>query len=373
MKNPKLAFLILVILLIFTAIFQLQRSQAQAVVTTISGKFYRFDLLASNSSLGVAQLFNGPSINDNGVVAFTGTNFLYTADGINPVRNVFSGPFQNNVHINNNKLVMTYSFATPNVHFLRRFDTSVNPATSTIVAAINPPTFNDFATIYPSSSLNNSGQPVFSALTGSNPQLITGVRPTFSNLTIAGSGSFLRPAIADNGSIVARAGSNSNAPIRLYNYALTTTTDIAVVSPTTFSSLGQSPGISDNGEVIVFYGVAQTGNTIPTTPGPGIFASIVEGTTRRTIRIAGRQIENMRPTVLPVGNFDGICDPGEQCLNGELGFSSGTTAIDFSTFNSDSRIGVIHQSLGMAGLADDTFIVTFLGTPNANSSAPEVV
>jgi hypothetical protein len=65
------------------------------------------------------------------------------------------------------------------------------------------------------------------------------------------------------------------------------------------------------------------------------------------------------------------CDIGEQCINGELGFDATGTAITFNAFNVDSRAGVIHQSLGANGVIDDTFIVTFIGTPSAASTAPQ--
>lgn len=376
MKNLKRIFIALSIFgcLVIAGIFHFQQSQAQ-ISTTISGKFYKLDVLATNTQLSIASIFPGASINDNGVVAFSGTNNLFTADGINTVRIIRSGAFDAGAQINNNNLLIARNIAS-NQQFLSRFDTNQPTPPATTIAGVNATGLNDFAEITSSSfGLNNNGQPVFSAiaLNGTDRQLVTGVRPAFNQQTFSNMALTIRPMIADNGNVVVRAGNTNTSPIRLYNFALTTPIDIATVSATTFSELGQSPGISDDGEVIVFYGVAQTGNTIPTNPGPGVFASIVDGATRRIIRIAGRQIENVNATTMPLGNRDGVCDTGEQCVPGELGFITGaiTTPISFGSFDADNRIGVIHRSESPNGIENDTFIVTFLATPSSASSAPQ--
>ena len=91
MKNLKSSLIIATVFVCFVlvGIFQFQRSQAQTTFTTISGKFYKLDLLATNTSLGVTSISPGTSINDNGLVAFSTTSIsggaLLTADGINPV------------------------------------------------------------------------------------------------------------------------------------------------------------------------------------------------------------------------------------------------------------------------------------------------
>ena len=107
MKNLKSIFIVLTILgcLVIAVVFYLRTTQAQ-VITSISGKFYKLDVLATNTSLGIASIFPGASINDNGKVAFVGTNNLYTADGITPVRTINSGIFDSGVQINNtNQLI----------------------------------------------------------------------------------------------------------------------------------------------------------------------------------------------------------------------------------------------------------------------------
>lgn len=382
MKNSRVTFIALTLLafLVAAGLFRFQGSQAQtAVVTTIPGKFYKLDVMATNTSLGIASLFPGPSINDNGVVAFSGTNNLFTADGINPVRTIRSGSFYDGaVQINNNNLLIARSVvASASQQFLSRFDTAQQNSPVTIIAGVNGVGFSDFSDISTFSiGMNNSGQNVFSAtaLNNTDRQLVTGIRTTFNRQNLSTTTLSIRPMIADNGNVVVRAGNTNTSPIRLYNYALTTPVEIA--NSTNFTALGQSPGISDNGEVIVFYGnLNATGATaLQTNAGPGIFASIVDGTTRRIIRIAGRQVENSNVAPALLGNLDGICDSGEQCIAGELGFTTSgaaTTPITFASFNADSRIGVVHRAEGAAGIADDTFIVTFLGTPSSASSAPQ--
>jgi len=200
--------------------------------------------------------------------------------------------------------------------------------------------------------------------------------------------------IADNGNVVVRAGNLATSPIRLYNHTLTTATDIATVSPTTFSALGQSPGISDDGAVIVFYGVLNAdpgtnppnpnyNQTLQTTAGPGIFANYEIGVgVRRTVRIARRQVENF---FAGTGNLDGICDLPEQtlpptpppasqprCIDGELGLDAVGNPLQFASFNPNARIGVVRQDLAPLGTIEgDAFVVSFIGTPNAASSAPQ--
>lgn len=376
MKNLKPVFIALTILIcvVLAVVFYLQTTQAQ-VLTSISGRFYKLDVLATNTQLGIASIFPGASINDNGVVAFSGTNGLFTANGINAIRTIRSNSFFDaGVQINNsNHLIARNVIASDSQQFLNRYDTNLPTPPETTIAGVNGVGLNDFADISSSSfGLNNSSQAVFSAtdLNNTDRQLVTGLRTTFNLANLSTTFLTIRPVVADNGNVVVRAGNTSTSPIRLYNYALTAPIDIATVGPTTFSSLGQSPGISDDAEVIVFYGIAQPNNSLGTNQGPGVFASIVDNGTRRIIRIAGRLIENVN---VQSGNLDGVCDAPElaQCVQGELGFTTANAPITFSSFGADNRIGVVHRSEEPTGIDNDTFIVSFLGTPSSASSAPQ--
>jgi hypothetical protein len=348
--------------------------------------------------LGIASILPGASINDSGVVAFSGTNSIFTADGANPVRTIRSGSFYDaGVQINNNKLLIGRNvIAAASQQFLQRFDTNQPVSPATTIAGVNGAGgINDFIDISSSSfGLNNNGQPVFSAtaLNGTDRQLVSGLRTAFNRQSLSTTTLSIRPVVADDGSVVLRAGNTNTSPIRLYNYALSTPIDIATVSSSTFSELGQSPGISDDGAVVVFFGVLNANpgpgqnpnfnQIIQTTAGPGIFASIMDGGTRRIIRIAGRWVEDVDQTARDAsGNLDGICDPAEinrtptRCIQGELGnTTAGTvnTPITFTSFSADSRIGVVHKSDELpVGIDNDTFIVAFLGTPSSASSAPQ--
>jgi hypothetical protein len=316
--SKKLIIALIISVFFVTGLFYLERGFAQSSVATISGRFYKFDVLAAPGTASITNVNAGPSINDSGLVAFTGNtaagSIVFTADGRNPVR-VIRGAVSGTtwggfVQINNSNFLIGQSFiSSVGGNTITRFDTNPSTPTSTIIAGANLVGFNDFTSIYPPVSINNNSQAAFNALNGTNNNLVTGIRTTFNQVTLPNAANTLRPMVADNGRVILRAGGNSTDPIRLYEYNLSLPVDIATVSPNTFASLGQSPGISDDGAVIVFYGDLTTAGAtaLQTTPGPGIFASIdIGGGTRRTIRIAGRQIENMNPTMLPVGNLDGV-------------------------------------------------------------------
>lgn len=234
--------------------------------------------------------------------------------------------------------------------------------------------------------LNNLGQTSFYAtqyLPGGgagDAVLVTGARPSF-NLRPQQHFTSFSPILGDNGNVVLK--ENVDTPIRLFNYNLTTVTDIAVINSTNFSYLGE-PGISDNGEVIVFEGSLNVdpGPNPPTpnynqahqtTAGPGIFASIpIVGGNRRIIRIANRQVENLNPPPMTTGNNnDGICDLPEQsiCIDGELGVNATGNGVYLNSFN-NYRVGVVHQPAGPTGIEGDTIVVSFVATPNAADPGP---
>ncbi len=127
------------------------------------------------------------------------------------------------------------------------------------------------------------------------------------------------------------------------------------------------PGMSDDGAVIAFYGETPDGANPAI---PGIFASFVVSGTRRTVRIARRQVEN---TSLAGGNRDGVCDAGEtNCVDGELGLDAAGNPLFFGSFDADARVGVVRQDVDPLGnIEGDTFIISFIATPNGASTAPQ--
>jgi hypothetical protein len=134
--------------------------------------------------------------------------------------------------------------------------------------------------------------------------------------------------------------------ISLYANNLGTEQDIADSGE--FNTLGHSPGISRNGAVIGFYGDINSAGATHwgTTTGPGIFVSIdLGGGSRNIIRIVGDQ------------------------SNAELGYDVTGNKITFlpTGFNPNARVGVTDLDLGAAGIASDSLVVDFFGTPSGAS------
>ena len=379
MSNRALSLSLGTLIVCFVIVTHL--SHAQSGPTVISGRFYRFDVIAAAGQGGLTNVSQSPSLNENGVVAFTGVTtsgnslFLSDVSGATPrnISSLFMAPtrlFTPSPQINNTNQVVAqdlFADAQGNHYLLRRWDGSpMNPQPAFIIAGANLQGLNDFNAIYSFAGINNNNQAAFNAqkVVGQQTEerLVTGSRPNFNQLVLPNAAAALRPMVADNGTVVVRAGGLSTHPILMYQYNLTSPVSIAS-STTGFTTLGRSPGISDDGDVVVFYGVQGSG--------AGIFASLnMGGPTREFFRIAGgRQVED-----IPVvgGNDDGVCDTGETCKAGELGFDAAGNPLFFSSFDADSRVAVAHQSFAPAGLENDTFVISFIGTPNAATSTPQI-
>ncbi|MFP6621237.1 MAG: hypothetical protein VB877_17975, partial [Pirellulaceae bacterium] len=114
-------------------------------------------------------------------------------------------------------------------------------------------------------------------------------------------------------------------------------------------SLSVAPGISNGGNIVVFAG--NRGN------GPGIFAAVNE--------------------VGPWSGFDTadlITVAGEnQAGSPELGYDAAGNDLYIDTIDLDNRIGVTKQGLTGMNFSGDSFIVSFIGTPNAASADNPIV
>ncbi|MGH9949175.1 MAG: esterase/lipase family protein, partial [Pyrinomonadaceae bacterium] len=379
--NSKLSMTFTLFGLILTNLFAVQQGSSQ----TNPRKFYKYDVIETTSpSLDVIA---SPSINDFGDVAFVGritnagrTVFRNTIGqpSVNMMPGLSPNPNQNvggRVQINNSGQIIQHTIVTgtsPVHNFLRRINGVNN---FTLIAAANAGTgFNDFAQIFTESiAINNAGEPVFVTSTGTaTPTVTTGIRPLFFTLQSPLTGSVVNPAISDLDEIVFRTGGQLGDPLRLFTYDFSDSLTIADINDG-FTAIGQSPGISDLSEIIVFYGILnQAGaDELGTNPGPGIFASIKideKKGLRSIVRLAGRLIEDISA---PGGNNDGVCDPGETCMQGELGFNLAGNPIFFNSFDFFSRVAIAHQSVGAAGIEDDIFVVSFLATPNIANDNPE--
>lgn len=318
MNFKRILSISLILIGLSVALIVSRKGSAQSL-QVISGKFYKFDVIAVDGTPSLTNVFAAPSINDNGAVSYVGrtTGFggaVYVSQNLN------STPLQINPSLasNPNRIVTGFTqitngnqvitkendtATTPQQQFLRRFNGNVQNSSVIIAAANGAGGFNDFDDIWVGVGLNNVDQAVWNARkVSNNNHLVTGFRPTFNQVTLLNASNTLRPMVADDGRVVVRAGGLTTDPILLYPYNLTSPTAIASTSPTGFSVLGQSPGISNDGSVVVFYGIDANG--------PGIFASLdVGGGTRQVFKIAGnRPVENI---LAAGGNDDGVLDPGE--------------------------------------------------------------
>lgn len=320
-----------------------RRGQAQAGPAI---SFYDLDVIAVSGQNNLTLLFPAPSINDKGIVSFvgrtTGNHILIsespgTYRRLNPggVTNTFGG---NSQITNANQIVALETITGLNQMLLEVWDGNTEDIREVVAGASNA--FNDFFAIRPNPSMNNNNLPAFSAQANGSFQtrIVTGTRQTaFNQLFLPHP---IKPMIADNGQVIVRAGNTGTSPIVLYQFNLTS--PVTIASSPDFTLLGDSPGISDDGRVVVFYG--DPAIMIDGSDQPGIFASIDEGTgTRKLIRLTGRTAEL-----------------GRDAAGNPLGFDP--TSIAF--FN---RVTVIYQELGAADMDGDSFTVCFQAAPTAAS------
>lgn len=388
-----------------------QETRAQTLPTTVSGKYYRFDVVAEPSLPEPFRIQDTLSINDTGRVAFvtdTGGHFsiirsratngpLILVSASNPPNHVWR--FIRNIQINNQNQIVSagyideYPPASALLGEIRRWDATTSDSYTLLARAgdagpqVPPIPGHDWNGTIGRASISNSGQIAFTGYDHNlSPSFFirTGTSSGFNSVVGPNDPLATYVAVADNGNVVARL--EGGGPIRLYNYALSISTDIATIGATTFSSLGNSAAISDSGAVVVFSGTLNAdsgGNPNPnynqtyrTTAGPGIFASIdLGGGNRRLIRVANRLVENMSlDPYTPTKNNDGTCDEPEliagRCQEGELTVGPGGNLAHINSFE-NSRVGVIHQDFGTPNIiTDDTIVVAFLGTPNMADPGP---
>lgn len=138
-----------------------------------------------------------------------------------------------------------------------------------------------FDLVLPHITLNDTGRGIFSAdigvntmlgsrLNGTGPYVISPVLTGFPNLY---------PMLADNDTTVVRWGGTNTSPLlRFISTNLNTANFIA--ESTDFNAIGQSPGISDDGNVVAFVGDHIT-------HGLGIFVSLFTGLDFTPIKVAG--------------------------------------------------------------------------------------
>jgi hypothetical protein len=275
---------------------------------------YGFDLVAQKGQLNLTAMGKGPSINDDGTVAFvgdfaSGAQGLFTdsaADGLRNINPTWSDNpnrvYGDPVEINDGGEVLavdrvsesssiqytlrTWSDSTPDAYLIYATAGGPSPTTSSLstYAAINDAN----AVVY--SSLDTSGSsPVWtlkyqpSIVHASTVATVTGVQG-------------LRPVISDTPYIVARVGDTDTPADPLESYAvvkLGATPFFSAVgvagAGNGFDQVGPAPGISDDGKATAFAGdlTAAGASALGLAPGPGIFARVMVGTKPVYLRVAG--------------------------------------------------------------------------------------
>lgn len=323
---------------------------------------YTFKVIAKTGEAGLTALGRSPSINDQGVVAFTGMangiSSLFVVDANNTRTNLSGGRadrfFDETVQINNRNLILATDRTTAGVYntglgFVRLWNAS-SPGSAITVASAGS-AGDRYTGIMPGGTVDNSvnHNVVFVALHNNNAVLVP---PNLQEIGINPDSLPSRAMLSDFGRFVVRLG-DANAPY-IGLYKTDHTLDTVIADKPKFTKLGRSPGIIDRGRIVVFYGElsaegaasinayhdtlhTSSGESLHLTlleEGPGIFVSLPHTeaglTNARVIqRIAG-----------VAGN--GHKDPGEFWIdvnkNGrvDVGEDQGI----FGGFDKDARVSV---------------------------------
>jgi hypothetical protein len=340
--------------------------------TTVQGTFYNFEVvgMTGNGQVHAASIYpiigSGPSINDQGRVAFVASKLndgdsLFLDNGSTPLITTGS-PYTDygDPRINTAGHV-ALSEATTGWMGLRVW-TGQDTAK---VITYGDGSSSGFYPLEPWVALNDSDQTAF----------IADYIPGYDSVVATRNASAGAPFYKRNtlSRVDAIAMDNSGNVVYVHNTGLDEDPRRLVLAPNNlssattiansacFSDIGDAAGISPDGRIIVFYGESNGACDIQpqADSAAGVFASLdIGASTRKLVRLSGVKVEAQ-------GNGDGTCDVGETCRSGELGFNQQGNPFTFASYSTDSRIGVAHQQLGAAGLADDSFVVTLVGTPNA--------
>lgn len=371
--------------------------------TVVSGRYYRHEVISPAGDISSFN-FTAPGINNRGQIAFVArtTSFLnavYVKDPFTAAprkiaqQNTFSFLGLGGVDINDNQHVLALEQLNPaepsgyRKQYLRDYD-ATSPCVScpsTVIAGAIDPAYYDFTLIRSdlggninagsTLALANGTSPLaaFSALSKSSTNVLASGRRTALHTTAMPIN--LRPAIADDGGVVLRAGDLATDPIRLF--AADLASYVTIADSTHFTALGRSPGISDDGSVVVFYGALSPAGAgaLGTNSGPGIFASIeITPGSRQIVRVAGRFAEDDRTAYGAThGDNDGVCDATElaamsQCVDAELGFDDAGSPLAFAQFSADTKVLVTQFGATPSGPLGDTLVVAFIATPSGAAS-----
>lgn len=314
----------------------------------LSVSAYTIDLVTTSGGI-VSSLGASPSINDDGTVAFTkyfstGGKGIFVASPGNTPRNItpsyetnFSAAqtFREPVQINNSGLVVN----TQQVQLSRNvnvWNSNADDSLNTQIAHAFGTTGSSLFTALAFDSIANDGSVVFVGRPGpsaSGSVVIyrgqIGASDSYAQIALPNqipTPLSLMPMIANGGSVVLRYGANSTDPIVLVDPILG---PLEVAGPGNgFGAVGAAPGISDDANVIAFYGSL---NGSSSSAGPAIWLVDVA------------QVQGLQVAAANSGG-DGVLKPWETYndLNGNGVFDS-ATEIDvsmFTSFSTDSRVAV---------------------------------
>ncbi|WNG51514.1 DUF11 domain-containing protein [Archangium minus] len=342
--------------------------------TSISGRYYKLDVVAMsgkglvaavNSANPSVQIINeAPAINDKGQVAF--------------VAKVASGA--DNLFIGNGSTTLTPTASStrkygsgPRINASGQVAAQDSLSTSYWERIWNAPDDNiiveksgtKYSSVGAWPAFNDNGQMAFSALRNSVNNVLVTKDSTTHEMAVTWS---VRPALANDGRVVF-SENLLTGPISLAPYDLSSKETIADSS--CFSKLGRFAAISPDGRIIVFYGETTSGCTLlpitdQDTPA-GVFASLqLNDGRRKLVRLSGLKVEQVERE--GTGDKDGICESGEPCRSAELGYDLDGSSFRFSSYDFNSRIAVAHQPLGLPGIEDDSFVISFVATPEKANS-----
>ncbi|HEX4884136.1 MAG TPA: hypothetical protein VFX05_08370, partial [Casimicrobiaceae bacterium] len=342
--------------------------------------FYKFDVVAQTGQGGIVSLGTGPSVNEKGKVAYIGryaggpSVFAWTpSGGSTDLASSFlssSRNFGEAVMMNFHDEIVTWNRIQPqDLYEVRVFRAGTPNDSSLAVRATT--TGQPYNILYQHPAMNanrvledrssqiatgdkdgvcDAGEVCFSQVAfnafENTPTIARYLGTVVRNPSSAAENglrneyalntSISRPAMADDGRIAVRGAGTAN-PILLFDHALGAPTTIAGAAQG-FTTLGAAPGITPDGKVVAFAGTRGFGT--------GVFLSIeLPGGQRRIVRVAG---EN--------GVFK----------KQELGQDEAGNGLYIATVDVDSRVGVIYTP-GRSGAANGAVVVSFVGTPNAQS------
>ena len=322
--------------------------------------YYTYQIIAKTGQVVAGQtaltgMGDSPSVNAAGVVAFIGQFIggegVVAGDGINPLILVSPNRVASNIFFgravqiaDSGQIIATdRAVGNPPLYWVRRWDVN-NPGSSLTVATSNV-AFPQFDAVFAFGTTSNNTKVAFGGLqhNSANTLLATATTSPFLCCTtiVMPNNSLLRPMIADDGRVVVKFGNALADPIRLYSFDLSTFTTIA--DSADFLATGNSPGISEDGQIVTFYGDVNVSGSAKYGPGKGIFASIDVGTpTRKIVRVAG----------VSAGGFTDFVD-GRVGVNGTQATQRGVTIVYRATHTTGD--GVYSSRLSFFGSSAAAF------------------